>query len=144
MCTFPESELGWLLAFLAAIYILNNKRSLKKNKMSGINILKNASTNKPFKSFKDLEMGEYPIEAFHLIETNYGVRIRIKMNESFMFLPERYTELMTEEAIKELNSSSIVMTYSGKDPLNQNRLMLDFNAIEVNEERELEPMSDGK
>lgn len=55
-----------------------------------------------------------------------------------MFLPQRYNEVLTDQTIIGLNASTVVMTYLGKDAKNQNRLMLDFNAVEVNEEEEYE------
>lgn len=102
--------------------------------MSAISILKKASIPKPFKSFKDLQEGKYKVERFDLVETNFGDRVRIKTNDAYMYLPERYAEEMTEEVINELNTSSVTMIYSGKDPENQNRLMLDFDAVGYNEE----------
>lgn len=98
--------------------------------MSAVTILKNAGTSKPFMSFKDLEVGEYAVEKFDLLETTYGVRIRIQLKDCFLFLPQRYAEAIGETEIKDLNLSSVIMTYAGKDPINQNRLMLDFNVQE--------------
>lgn len=98
--------------------------------MAAITILKNAGTSKPFKSFKDLEIGEYAIEKFDLVPTTYGIRIRIQLQDSFLFLPQRYAEAIGDQSINDLNLSSVIMTYSGKDPKNQNRLILDFDVLE--------------
>lgn len=131
-------EVCWLLTFLITIYNLtfngSSSSQVKKRKMSAISILKKASIPKPFKSFKDLQEGKYKVERFDLVETNFGDRVRIKTNDAYMYLPERYAEEMTEEVINELNTSSVTMIYSGKDPENQNRLMLDFDAVGYNEE----------
>lgn len=135
-----DCEIYWLLAFLITIYILtfNGSSSLKisamEGKKSGISILQSNSLNKPFKSFKDLAVGEYKVERFDLIKTTFGKRVRIKIEDSYMFLPERYTEEMSEETIDELNGASVTMIYSGKDGNNKSRLMLEFNAIGHNEE----------
>lgn len=102
--------------------------------MSAISVLQRACLNKPFKSFKDLEVGEYKIERFDYVESTFGDRVRIKLSDSYMFLPQRYIEEMSDEVIKELNVSTVYMTYSGKDQNNQNRLMLEFNAVGMNEE----------
>lgn len=139
MC-ITTCDICWLFTFLLTIYNLvfiggsSSKTKAKQSRMSAISVLQRACLNKPFKSFKDLEVGEYKIERFDYVESTFGDRVRIKLSDSYMFLPQRYIEEMSDEVIKELNVSTVYMTYSGKDQNNQNRLMLEFNAVGMNEE----------
>lgn len=58
--------------------------------------------------------------------TEFGPRIRIDMDETYMFLPKRFTDALTETQVIELNKSSKIMVYSGKDVNENGRLILDF------------------
>lgn len=101
--------------------------------MSVLNLLKTANLGREYKSFKDLPVGSYVIKRFSLFETTYGVRVRIEINDWYMFLPERFTGFIRDENIADLNAATVVMTYSGKDMNNQSRLILDFDVITINE-----------
>lgn len=97
---------------------------------SALNKLKTACIKKPFKSFKDLTPGEYIVNSFVVVETkNYGQRIRINLDEFYMYLPERFQEVLDQAAIAELNLGPKIMIYSGKDVTDQNRLILDFQEV---------------
>ncbi|DAC81321.1 hypothetical protein QKK82_gp03 [Mayetiola barley midge adintovirus] len=97
---------------------------------SALNKLKTACIKKPFKSFKDLAVGEYIVNSFVVVETkNYGQRIRINLDEYYMYLPERFQQMLDAATIAELNGGPKVMIYSGKDATDQNRLILDFQDV---------------
>lgn len=98
--------------------------------MTLISQLRALCVGKQFKSFKDLPVGDYVIKKFSVVETTQGARVRIEMKDWYMFLPERYQSL-PDEIIAELNESTIVMTYLGKD--SDNRSRIDF-AISINDE----------
>lgn len=100
------------------------------NHLSALDCLKAACEKKPFRSFDDLMPGEYIINEFSQVDTQYGNRLRISMENGtvFMFLPERFN--MDEEGIKELNSSPKIMVYRGKDVKAKNRLLLDFQDLQ--------------
>lgn len=87
--------------------------------------LKLAGMKKAFQSFKDLSHGEYIVDKFTTVQTAHGIRVRIDMGDTYMFLPERYANL-TEEDIKTLNQTPKIMVYSGKDSSDRDRLILDF------------------
>lgn len=89
--------------------------------------------NKPFKSFKNLTIGTHYVESFRRVSTNFGDRIRVDFLEFYMYLPDRFSRLLTDGLLTELNNgdSDVVMTYSGKDSIVQNRLLLDFDAIRL-------------
>lgn len=87
--------------------------------------LKSACLSKNFKSFKELAQGEYIVNRFTHVDTKHGKRVRIDLEEFYMYLPERFTSL-TEADINSLNASQKIMVYSGKDASKQNRLILDF------------------
>lgn len=97
--------------------------------MSALTSLKSMCLKKSFKSFKNLEIGEYIVDKFSKVETDLGSRIRIDIGDIYMFLPERFASL-DEEALAELNLKPKIMVYSGKDPETQNRLILDFQDAE--------------
>lgn len=107
--------------------------------MSVIELLKAACLNKPFKSFKDLQHGDYIIEGFSVVETSHGDRIRIELRDCFMFLPERFMRVLDECALANLKNTTVMMTYKGKDRDNRNRLILDFQTVKVaNDEIQIE------
>lgn len=105
--------------------------------MSALNVLKSACQNKPFKSFKNLNHGDFVVTNFQRVSTDYGDRLRIELHDSVMYLPERFSNLLSDEHLTELNESTVVMSFSGKDPNAQNRLLLDFEIIRVDEADEV-------
>lgn len=91
---------------------------------SVLNDLKSAS--RTYLSFKNIPPGEYIVNSFSIVESGYGSRVRIDIADNFMFLPERYSKIITAEKIDALNLTQKVMVYGGKDSSHQNRLILDF------------------
>lgn len=98
-------------------------------KVSALNALQKACLKKPFRSFKDLDVGEYIVESFALVETKFGKRLRINLVDTYMYLPERFSMSLDDAALSELNSSPKIMVYSGKDMTDKDRLMLDFKDV---------------
>lgn len=90
-----------------------------------LNALKSACSKKKYQSFKDLEHGEYIVNHFSIIETSHGPRVRIDLDDKYMYLPERFVKTIGSH-IDVLNKSSKVMVYSGKDSSDRDRLILDF------------------
>lgn len=90
--------------------------------------LKSACAFQQFKSFRELERGEYIITRFTKVKTTVGEgdRIRVDCDGFYLILPERFAKTLTDKAIRELNTSPKVMVYQGKDIMNRNRLILDF------------------
>lgn len=100
--------------------------------MSALEKLKAAcgkKTSKSYKSFKDLDAGEYIVYDFSWIQTSHGRRIRVTLDDYFMYLPERFSTSLDDAEIAELNSSPKVMVYGGKNPSENNRLILDFHEL---------------
>lgn len=88
---------------------------------------KKTSIKKTYKSFKDINIGEYNINRFAVVDCQFGKRIRIDLDEFFMYLPERFVKFLTDADIDQLNEAvPKVMVYSGKDAENKDRLILDF------------------
>lgn len=94
--------------------------------MDALSALREACQKKSFKSFNNLQPGEYIVTNFESSETNHGQRIRITIEDFYMYLPERFNKKLTEEVLEELNKSPKIMIFSGKDASLQNRLVLDF------------------
>lgn len=105
--------------------------------MNAISVLKSACINKPFKSFKNLTAGDYVIENFQRVSTTYGDRLRIELFDCVMYLPERFSRILSDGLLTELNESTVIMAYTGKDPNAQNRLLLDFDVIRTDEAGEM-------
>lgn len=97
--------------------------------MAALDVLKTACLKKSFRSFNDLVPGEYIIQHFTLMNTNFGKRVRIDMDDAYMYLPERFAMGLNEAAIAELNASPKIMIFSGKDSKDRNRLILDFKTV---------------
>lgn len=89
--------------------------------MSALEALKLKCEYQPYKNFGDLEEGRYTIYHFAISKTKRGKCVRIDLGKFYMFLPERFAEVLDEDKIDELNKSPKVMIYKGKDPANQDR-----------------------
>lgn len=87
--------------------------------------LQSACSKKTYQSFKDLEHGDYIVNHFTIIETTHGKRVRIDLDDKYMFLPERFVKSIGPH-IDVLNKSPKVMVYSGKDSSDRDRLILNF------------------
>lgn len=103
--------------------------SNKKTSSVALNTLKAACVHKKFASFKDLLPGEYIINKFSIVNTTFGDRIRIDLQDSYMYLPESFLKTLTAELLDDLNKSPKIMVYHGKDSNNHNALILDFNDV---------------
>lgn len=94
---------------------------------SALGALKLACEKRVYRSFKDLQPGEYIVKKFCIMETAHGQRLRIEIDDStYMILPERFAETLDEEKISVLNQTPKIMVYGGKDSTNHDRLILDF------------------
>lgn len=95
----------------------------KSTSASSMAALQSACEQKKFQSFKNLEIGEYYVKN--------GKRVQIELaTGEYMFLPECYLSTLTDEICVDLSKAPKIMTYSGKDLNNGNRLILDFKAVE--------------
>lgn len=103
--------------------------SNKNTSSSALNTLKAACTHKRYVSFKDLPIGEYIVNKFSIVNTVYGERIRVDLQDTFMYLPQSFLKTLTSDVIDELNKSPKLMIYQGKDVNNRNALILDFNDV---------------
>lgn len=99
--------------------------------MEAVKVLQNAFKPINFKSFKHLAVGDYVVKNFKVVKTTYGPRVRIEIDEFYMYLPERATEHLDEKTIASLNSNPTIMSYMGKDPEVQNRLLLNFELAKI-------------
>lgn len=97
--------------------------------MSALSLLKQSCNNKPFVSFEDLAVGDYYISSFALVQSKFGLRIRVDIGNRVVLLPERFTKTFTEEHIKELNQGEYIMIYKGKEPTTK-KLILDFEMVD--------------
>lgn len=99
--------------------------------MDSLSALKNACTHKKsYKSFKDIPHGEYVIHRFSLAKTVHGKKVRIDLDDTYMYLPERFADALSESVIQELNLKPKIMVYEGKDAAQKDRLILDFKDSE--------------
>ena len=93
--------------------------------MDSLSALKKACSPKFYKSFKHLQVGEYIVTNFEKKTTDHGERVRIAIDDFYMYLPERFNSL-TQEMLDDLNKAPKIMVYGGKNPNQQNALILDF------------------
>lgn len=98
--------------------------------MSTFDKLKRACEGGDYMSFEKLTVGEYKVQKFELIGTQYGQRIRVTCEDFFVYLPSRFSlRIGTQLQIDELNGKKYLMVYKGKDSNYNNRIMLDFEEI---------------
>lgn len=82
-------------------------------------------------SFDDLAVGEYKVNKFSFVESTYGRRIRVELDDGYMFLPRRYMDLVTNKDMQHLNKTAPkIMKYDGKDVEQKNMLLISFRDIE--------------
>lgn len=83
--------------------------------MSAFEILNKASIPKEYKNFSDLPIGEYSISKFELYKTKLGIRLKVTLGDIFVFLPERYSDGMTDDDVQLLNETKMLLKFAGKD-----------------------------
>lgn len=92
--------------------------------------LRSASEKRKFQSFKNIPKGEYIVKTFSHVDTIHGKRVQVDMmNGEYMYLPQRYLTLLSEDVCEDLSKSPKIMIYDGKDPDDSNRLILDFKDV---------------
>lgn len=89
--------------------------------MSALETLRISCAKRAYKSFKDLDNGEYIIRSFCRTDSTHGPRIRIDLDDSYMLLPARISSKLDDNAIKELNETPKIMHYQGKDKTDKDR-----------------------
>lgn len=97
--------------------------------MEALHALKSAGVAVFYKSFSEIEVGEYVARRFVLITSKYGKRVKLYIDDFYCYLPERYAEILNETLIEVLNNNLVMFKYLGKDIKNRNRLMIDFDLI---------------
>lgn len=102
----------------------------KRTSAGALAALKSACEKRTFKSFKNLENGEYYVTRFSHVDTLHGKRVQIDLADSYMYLPERYLTKLPEDVCKDLSKTPKIMIYGGKDANGSNRLILDFKDVE--------------
>lgn len=92
--------------------------------------------NRVFKNFEQLEVGEYAVEKFELVDTKFGCKLRVKTKDFYICLPDRFAEFInTEEQVNELNGNDTTMKFNGKDQKNKNKILLEFTATNSTTEK---------
>lgn len=60
---------------------------------------------KKYLSFNTLQPGEYMVKNFSVVDTQYGRRVRIELDDEYMFSPERFADALPQVFIDDLNQS---------------------------------------
>lgn len=92
--------------------------------MDAIQALKTACQPKNFFSFRNLPPGDYIIRRFTAVATTHGQRIRIDLDNTYMYLPERFVNILTNEMIEALNATPKMMIFGGYDRNNRDRYVV--------------------
>lgn len=105
--------------------------------MEAIKALKAASAPVNYKSFEELEIGDYIARRFTIVNSQFGPRVRVSIKDFYIFLPERFAEELNEKRIEILNNNLVMLKYMGKDIDNHNRLLIDFEMVQENDKGEI-------
>lgn len=97
--------------------------------MSGVDKLNASCVVFPYISFNDLAPGDYIVNHFAVVETKFGKRIRVEIDNGYLLLPGRCIRRVDKATINELNKTPKHMTYSGKDHGQKDRLIISFNDV---------------
>lgn len=82
---------------------------------------------KVYKSFEELEQGEYEVLEFILADTKFGPKIQVLTDDFYVFLPSRFSQqINTREQIDDLNNGRCIMIFKGKS---SKGIHLDFKKI---------------
>lgn len=85
--------------------------------MEAFALLKKAAsyTNKILVNFSQLPIGEYAVSEFSLVQTRFGLQLKVELSDKYVFLPKRFAKDMTEERVASLNTLSHIMIFYGMD-----------------------------
>lgn len=87
-------------------------------------MLQAACWGKTTVNFSELEVGEYPVNSFHLIENGrYGPAIKADLGDKVIFLPQRFVAEHTQESIRSLNTLPHIMVFGGMETNSRGRSM---------------------
>lgn len=81
--------------------------------MEAFNLLKKACVHKMNIKLKDLPEGEYLIKKFYLLQTRYGPKLKLELEDNFVFLPSSTAVGMTDDTIDELNTIPQIFVWGG-------------------------------
>lgn len=109
--------------------------------MEAIKALNKGSEPVNFKSFKNLEPGDYIARKFMIVKSRYGKRLKVYIDDYFIYLPERHAIELNDELLDVLNNNLVMLKYSGKDPKNGNRLLIDFELLTIDKDNEMVTVS---
>lgn len=87
--------------------------------MNAFDKLKQSCRGKQLVRLDDLPIGEYVVQKFSIIQTRYGEKIRVDLDDKWIILPSRF-ESFTAEDIENLNKIAQLLIYKGRDPLKKN------------------------
>lgn len=89
---------------------------------------------KTTKIFKNIRPGRYLVHKFKLLETKFGMKVLVEIDNFEAFLPPRFTELIGKpEIIKELNEDQYILIYNGKSGRSYD---IDFTKIDPEQNAE--------
>lgn len=82
----------------------------------------------PFKNFDQIERKKHVIVQFMLIQTKYGEKTAVMLNDCIVFLPARASGIISnQDECDELNAKGpYIMNYIGKNISEKNRVVLDI------------------
>lgn len=98
----------------------------EENIKTAMDALNSACGSKKYRSFKDIQPGEYIVNQFSMVDTTHGKRIRIELGDCYMLLPERFVKQLDQTKLDVLNKAPKIMIYTGKDSSQRDRLILEF------------------
>lgn len=97
--------------------------------MSAIDKLNAGCASVPYISFKELTPGDYMVNYFSMVETKFGKRVRVDIDNGYLLLPARCMRRVDKAALNDLNKKPKRMTYSGKDPEQKDCLIISFTDV---------------
>lgn len=96
-------------------------------KLSALDFLNKAASPPEYINFDKLTVGEHLVDSIQIGQTKDGDRLKVFLaDNTYLFLPERFSKKMTPEMIEELNSHELLLCFGGKDPKCRGRLILEF------------------
>lgn len=110
--------------FIQFDFPLQEKKGLKMEALEALNVLN--SCGKKYTNFGKLPIGEYPVEKFSFVSTQQGERIRVDLEDYFVFLPQRYFDNVCAERCAVLNKHNYIMVFGGKENTKAERIILSF------------------
>lgn len=113
---FPEYKSQTTQSVFQTSFTLQANRAENIEKKMAFELLKAAEKGGlKYKTFSELEIGEYPVKSFGLKKMTHGDCVIAYLEDGYVVLPDRFKQQVGQKSlIEELNTREYIMKFGGK------------------------------